>query len=447
MIRTDGSAVFHRSLDLAYPSIERGEGVWLTTADGRRILDACSGGAMVACLGHGVAEIAAAAAEQAERSRTSTTTTSRASRRNGSPTASWGSCPGWPGCGSSPAGPRRTRRRCSSRGCITSNAATPTAGARSRPRRRTTAPRWGPRADRTHGGPGAVHPVPRLPPAHPAVDLADRPDRGGRPRRARPPARAARPRDRGVRLRTRDRGRPPRLLPARTLLAGPRRTPAGARVPDLLRRGRHRDRPRRELAAATSCPIEPDIVAVGKGLGAGYAPLAGVLVREEVYEAIDRGSREFDLGHTWDGAPLPVGRRSRGARPDRRAPGSSTGSANAGRPCATSSPRRSRVRGSSRRSAGVGSSWVSSSSTRATACRSCPSSSTPRGCVGRHGVRTRTARDLHPPAGGRVRRRPGAPRARLHEHRRGARRDGRAVRATMTEVERRVGAALAGSPS
>ena len=57
--------------------------------------------------------------------------------------------------------------------------------------------------------------------------------------------------------------------------------------------------------AAHQLPIEPDIVAVGKGLGAGYAPLAGVLVREEVYEAIDRGSREFDLGHTWDGAPLP----------------------------------------------------------------------------------------------------------------------------------------------
>jgi adenosylmethionine-8-amino-7-oxononanoate aminotransferase len=57
--------------------------------------------------------------------------------------------------------------------------------------------------------------------------------------------------------------------------------------------------------AAHQLPIEPDIVAVGKGLGAGYAPLAGVLVRQEVYEAIDRGSREFDLGHTWDGAPLP----------------------------------------------------------------------------------------------------------------------------------------------
>jgi adenosylmethionine-8-amino-7-oxononanoate aminotransferase len=57
--------------------------------------------------------------------------------------------------------------------------------------------------------------------------------------------------------------------------------------------------------AAHQLPIEPDIVAVGKGLGAGYAPLGAVLVREEVYDAIDRGSREFDLGHTWDGAPLP----------------------------------------------------------------------------------------------------------------------------------------------
>ena len=67
MIRTNDSDVFHRFLDLPYPSVERGEGVWLTTIDGRRILDACSGGAMVACLGHGVREIAAAAAEQAEK--------------------------------------------------------------------------------------------------------------------------------------------------------------------------------------------------------------------------------------------------------------------------------------------------------------------------------------------------------------------------------------------
>jgi adenosylmethionine-8-amino-7-oxononanoate aminotransferase len=31
-----------------------------------------------------------------------------------------------------------------------------------------------------------------------------------------------------------------------------------------------------------------------------------VLCRQHVYDAIDEGSREFDLGHTWDGAPLPT---------------------------------------------------------------------------------------------------------------------------------------------
>ena len=35
------------------------------------------------------------------------------------------------------------------------------------------------------------------------------------------------------------------------------------------------------------------------------SPRRTTLVREEVSGAIDRGSREFDLGHTWDGAPLP----------------------------------------------------------------------------------------------------------------------------------------------
>src|SRR2546430_4075258 len=64
-IRSDDTGVFPRFLDLPYPNIERGDGVWLTTADGRRILDACSGGAMVSCLGHGVPEVVAAAAEQA----------------------------------------------------------------------------------------------------------------------------------------------------------------------------------------------------------------------------------------------------------------------------------------------------------------------------------------------------------------------------------------------
>ncbi|MEE8622297.1 MAG: aminotransferase class III-fold pyridoxal phosphate-dependent enzyme, partial [Alphaproteobacteria bacterium] len=57
--------------------------------------------------------------------------------------------------------------------------------------------------------------------------------------------------------------------------------------------------------AGHGLPIEPDIVTAGKSLGAGYAPLAATLCREHVYEALAGGSRSFDLGHTWDGAPLP----------------------------------------------------------------------------------------------------------------------------------------------
>lgn len=54
--------------------------------------------------------------------------------------------------------------------------------------------------------------------------------------------------------------------------------------------------------AETVCT--PDIIATAKGLGAGYAAIGAVLVREHVYEAVARGSRRFPLGHTWDGAPL-----------------------------------------------------------------------------------------------------------------------------------------------
>ena len=67
LVRAEETSVFPRFLDLAYPNIDRGAGVWLETVGGKRILDACSGGAMVACLGHGVREIVDAAATQAER--------------------------------------------------------------------------------------------------------------------------------------------------------------------------------------------------------------------------------------------------------------------------------------------------------------------------------------------------------------------------------------------
>jgi hypothetical protein len=54
--------------------------------------------------------------------------------------------------------------------------------------------------------------------------------------------------------------------------------------------------------AATACT--PDIIATAKGLGGGYAAIGAVLCAEPVFDAIARGSRRFSLGHTWDGAPL-----------------------------------------------------------------------------------------------------------------------------------------------
>lgn len=56
--------------------------------------------------------------------------------------------------------------------------------------------------------------------------------------------------------------------------------------------------------AAERLPFVPDVITTAKGLGAGYAPVGAVLCRESVYRAIADGSRSFELGHTWDGAPL-----------------------------------------------------------------------------------------------------------------------------------------------
>jgi adenosylmethionine-8-amino-7-oxononanoate aminotransferase len=60
-----------------------------------------------------------------------------------------------------------------------------------------------------------------------------------------------------------------------------------------------------EWFAAHKTPLVPDIVATAKGLGAGYAAIGAVLCKQQVYDAVAAGSRKFTLGHTWDGAPLP----------------------------------------------------------------------------------------------------------------------------------------------
>src|SRR5688500_14507974 len=60
------SRVFYRKLTRRFPRIVRGEGCYLFDESGKRYLDAC-GGAFVANLGHGVAEVARAVGEQAGR--------------------------------------------------------------------------------------------------------------------------------------------------------------------------------------------------------------------------------------------------------------------------------------------------------------------------------------------------------------------------------------------
>lgn len=47
-----------------------------------------------------------------------------------------------------------------------------------------------------------------------------------------------------------------------------------------------------------------DLIVLGKGLGAGYAALAGVAVTDQVYQAIRSGSGRFAAGHTLANNPL-----------------------------------------------------------------------------------------------------------------------------------------------
>ncbi|HXM59139.1 MAG TPA: aminotransferase class III-fold pyridoxal phosphate-dependent enzyme [Candidatus Dormibacteraeota bacterium] len=48
----------------------------------------------------------------------------------------------------------------------------------------------------------------------------------------------------------------------------------------------------------------PDLVALGKGLGAGYVPVAAVLASSRVVGAIGAGSGQFTSGHTYSANPL-----------------------------------------------------------------------------------------------------------------------------------------------
>ena len=307
-ISAEQTSLFPRFLDLAYPNIERGKGVWLETTDGHRILDACSGGAMVACLGHGVTEIADAAAAQAEQIAyfynhhfTSLPQEMLADRVIG-------------------VVPEMARIKFASGGSEANETAVRLARTYhvdrgQRDRWRIISP-----AQAYHGStlgtlalsgrrrslqdpyvdylPAYLH----IPPSTPRFD---------------PTGEAA--------LEELDKA---------LKEAGPETVSAffcepvsaaalpGYSPPDRFWHGLAERREKYGFVvcfdeivtgigrvgswlAAHQLPIEPDIVTIGKGLGAGYTPLAAVLCREHIYDALAEGSAEFDLGHTWDGAPLP----------------------------------------------------------------------------------------------------------------------------------------------
>lgn len=50
--------------------------------------------------------------------------------------------------------------------------------------------------------------------------------------------------------------------------------------------------------------VVPDIQAIGKGLGGGYAPVAGILINKRIIDALDKGTGAFMHGQTYQGHPI-----------------------------------------------------------------------------------------------------------------------------------------------
>lgn len=59
-----------------------------------------------------------------------------------------------------------------------------------------------------------------------------------------------------------------------------------------------------EWFACATEGVVPDVLVLGKGLSGGYAPMAGVLVRDDLVDVIRRGSGVAPFGHTFSGNPL-----------------------------------------------------------------------------------------------------------------------------------------------
>jgi adenosylmethionine-8-amino-7-oxononanoate aminotransferase len=50
--------------------------------------------------------------------------------------------------------------------------------------------------------------------------------------------------------------------------------------------------------------VVPDIQTIGKGLGAGYCPVAGLLIKHRIVRVLEKGSGTFSHGQTYQGHPI-----------------------------------------------------------------------------------------------------------------------------------------------
>ena len=58
------------------------------------------------------------------------------------------------------------------------------------------------------------------------------------------------------------------------------------------------------LHACEQEDISPDLMAIAKGLGGGYAPIGALLVQNKIFDAVAGGSGAFQHSHTYMGHPL-----------------------------------------------------------------------------------------------------------------------------------------------
>lgn len=50
--------------------------------------------------------------------------------------------------------------------------------------------------------------------------------------------------------------------------------------------------------------VKPDIVTLGKGLGSGYAPIAGMLINDKIVQNLRQGTSAFNHGQTYQAHPV-----------------------------------------------------------------------------------------------------------------------------------------------